>query len=166
MFSYQKNKLAKFSILAFFVLVTFFVISKLYNYNVVGKLNGIDVTQVRSESVEPLSHSNLIVSFWGAWCRACANDHHLLMDLASQGIPMVGVNMMDIKSDSEQWLLSRGNPYVLHIDDTDGSISKQNGIGGAPVFLVVNTEGELLFRHEGVLTEPVVKLLAKEYFSM
>lgn len=93
-----------------------------------------------------------VVNFWGSWCVACREEHAVLERLsAEQGVALLGVNHLDKREDALRWLDYFGNPYETSLFDEDGRIGAALGIEALPVTLVIDTEGEIRYRHLGVL---------------
>ncbi|ETI58203.1 DsbE family thiol:disulfide interchange protein [Marinomonas profundimaris] len=101
-----------------------------------------------------------LINFWGTWCPACHLEHPFLIELADQGIPILGIDYKDNKSRAEQWLAQKGNPYESVLMDEMGHFGVDMGVTGAPETFVVDGSGLIVYRHQGVInTEnwPVIK---------
>lgn len=73
-----------------------------------------------------------LVNVWGTWCISCRVEHPFLVELASKGVSILGVNYKDDNDAALKWLNDLGNPYVFSIDDEDGVLSMDLGVTGAP----------------------------------
>ena len=65
----------------------------------------------------------------------------MLMQLSQQGVTMVGVNYRDDLSDALGYLNDHGDPFVLSIQDGDGTLALDLGLTGAPETFVVDGDG-------------------------
>ena len=106
-----------------------------------------------------------LVNIWGSWCQACDVEHGLLLDIASSGIAIVGVNYKDEDNAARRWLAARGNPYEINIVDRDGLLAIDLGVTGAPETFVVNADGIIVFKHVGVLRENIWETIKSTYFG-
>ena len=98
-------------------------------------------------SLPMLSDTSIILTneqlpnVWGSWCPTCVAEHPMLMQLSQQGVTMVGVNYRDDLSDALGYLNDHGDPFVLSIQDGDGTLALDLGLTGAPETFVVGGDG-------------------------
>lgn len=93
-----------------------------------------------------------LVNVFASWCEACKREHPFLMDLAKRNIaPLHGLNFKDKPADAQAWLDRRGDPYTRTGADIEGRVGKDWGIKGIPVTFVVDSRGETVYKHLGVL---------------
>ena len=103
-------------------------------------------------SAAALGEEPRVVNFWGSWCVACREEHAVLQRLSEeQGIALLGVNHLDTREDALRWLDYFGDPYVTSLFDEDGRIGAALDIEALPVTLVIDADGEIRYRHLGVL---------------
>lgn len=92
-----------------------------------------------------------LLNVWASWCQACVQEQVFLMDLADQGVPIVGLNYKDKPADARHWLKEWGNPYQEVLEDLQGRVAMDLGVYGAPETFVIDAQGKILYRHVGVL---------------
>jgi cytochrome c biogenesis protein CcmG/thiol:disulfide interchange protein DsbE len=112
---------------------------------------GNDQLVTRREVVGEVALFNV----WATWCISCRVEHPYLGQLASQGVPIYGINYKDDDADAIKWLQQLGDPYRLSIVDAEGSLGLDLGVYGAPETYVVDREGIIRYRHVGVIDERV-----------
>ena len=118
------------------------------------------------------SFNNQVVLFnvWASWCAACSQEQVLLLKLASEGVPIYGLNYQDDPKAAKQWLMSWGNPYRMIASDRDGRLAIDLGVYGAPETFLIDKKGVIRYKHIGILTEsiwnkkivPIKKILEAE----
>jgi cytochrome c biogenesis protein CcmG/thiol:disulfide interchange protein DsbE len=96
-----------------------------------------------------------LFNVWATWCISCRVEHPYLGQLASQGVPIYGINYKDEDAAALKWLQQLGDPYRLSIVDAEGSLGLDLGVYGAPETYVVDREGVIRYRHVGVIDERV-----------
>jgi cytochrome c biogenesis protein CcmG, thiol:disulfide interchange protein DsbE len=96
-----------------------------------------------------------LLNVWATWCPACAEEHAYLMQLASTGTAIFGVNYKDDDNAARRWLAAKGNPYRLNIVDRDGRLGLDLGVTGAPETYVLDGEGVVHMRYQGPVDERV-----------
>lgn len=106
-----------------------------------------------------------LVNVWGTWCVACELEHKLLLEIASQGIRIVGLNYKDNPNEARRWLQHRGDPYEFNIVDPEGRLGIELGVYGAPSTFVLDSDGTIIDKHVGQLTKPSWLVLRDTYFS-
>lgn len=92
-----------------------------------------------------------LLNVWGSWCYYCKAEHPLLMELAAQEIPIVGLNYRDNAQSATEFLHRAGNPFTLVIEDGKGTLAMQLGVDGAPETYLVDRHGVIRYRHSGAL---------------
>lgn len=111
------------------------------------KLVSLETGQLLTQ--EDLPKQAYLINFWGTWCPACHVEHPFLVELAEQGVTLVGVDYKDEKALAEQWLAEKGNPYSMILMDELGHFGVDLGVTGAPETFVVNSYGDIVYRHQG-----------------
>jgi len=109
---------------------------------------------------EDLPDGPYLINFWGTWCPACHLEHSFLVELADEGVIIIGIDYKDEKNLAQQWLAQKGNPYVNVLMDEIGHFGVDMGVTGAPETFVVDRSGMIVYRHQGVINAqnwPVIK---------
>lgn len=91
-------------------------------------------------SVQDLPKTPYILNVWGSWCITCRIEHPFLLQMASQGVPIVGVNYKDETTDALHYLNENKDPFVLNVQDS-GAYGIELGLTGAPESFVVDSKG-------------------------
>ncbi|MBC6403857.1 MAG: DsbE family thiol:disulfide interchange protein [Hyphomonadaceae bacterium] len=98
-----------------------------------------------------------LVNVFGSWCMACVQEHPKLMELSGSGVNIIGINWRDSRSKGLQWLDTHGNPYARVIYDPYSRLAIDLGITGAPETFVVDRDGNIRYRHVGIVSDDVWK---------
>lgn len=109
---------------------------------------------------EDLPDGPYLINFWGTWCPACHLEHPFLIELADEGVIIIGIDYKDEKNLAQQWLVQKGNPYANVLMDEIGHFGVDMGVTGAPETFVVDRSGMIVYRHQGVINAqnwPVIK---------
>lgn len=104
---------------------------------------------------EVIDGKPVLFNVWGSWCVSCRIEHPYLLELANQGITIVGVNYLDNREKAEQWLNELGNPYRINLFDNQGRLGADLGVIGAPETYVINAAGQVVARHRGIIDQEV-----------
>lgn len=118
---------------------------------------------------EDLKGQVILMNVWATWCPSCRAEHGYLVELAKNGVPIVGLNYKDERSAALAWLERLGNPYTVNIFDPEGKLGFDLGVYGAPETYLIDKKGYVRFRHVGVVDattwtqvlEPLYKKLSK-----
>jgi cytochrome c biogenesis protein CcmG/thiol:disulfide interchange protein DsbE len=75
-------------------------------------------------------------------------------------LPVYGLNVpdpdvADPRADALRWLAPRGDPFVFSAVDTDGRVSVDWGVYGAPETFLLGRDGTVLHKRVGQLTPDV-----------
>ncbi len=97
-----------------------------------------------------------LVNIWATWCVGCRQEHAFLVALSERGeIPIYGLNWRDQRPAALTWLRELGNPYAATGFDPDGSAGIDWGAYGAPETFLIGSNGIVLQKHAGPLSEAV-----------
>lgn len=94
----------------------------------------------------------VLVNFFASWCAGCRVEHPVLMQLAQQGVEIIGIDYKDTDADGAQWLQRHGNPYRLVAADRLGAAGLDWGVYGVPETYVLGPDGTILFKQIGPVT--------------
>ena len=106
----------------------------------------------KNKTVADIKGQVHLVNVWGTWCISCRVEHPFLVELAKQGVRIVGINYKDDNDAALKWLDDLGNPYVFSVDDEDGILSMDLGVTGAPETFIVDATGTIRHKHQGPIT--------------
>lgn len=98
-----------------------------------------------------------LINIWGSWCYYCKQEHALLLELAKQGVQIVGLNYRDKRQNALEYLQHWGNPFLFNIDDSRGKLAMRLGVDGAPETYVVDKYGVIRYRQSGALDRKIIE---------
>jgi len=104
---------------------------------------------------ESLTGRPALLNVWATWCYSCRVEHPYLLELASSGVTIIGLNYKDDASAARKWLERLGDPYLMTISDPEGTLGLDIGVYGAPETYVIDAQGVIRHRHVGVVDETV-----------
>jgi len=97
-----------------------------------------------------------LVNFWASWCGPCRIEHPNLMELSSLGIPIIGLNYKDSPDNALNFIGQLGNPYSKSLA-VEGRMALNWGVYGVPETYLIDSNGKILMRAAGPLTQRVIK---------
>jgi cytochrome c biogenesis protein CcmG/thiol:disulfide interchange protein DsbE len=99
-----------------------------------------------------------VLNVWASWCAPCQQEHPLVIDLAKRTrVPVYGLNYKDQPGNARAWLQRLGDPYAATLIDFDGRVGIDWGVYGVPETFVIDTKGQVRYKHIGPLTERAVR---------
>ena len=97
-----------------------------------------------------------LLNVWGTWCASCYIEHPFLVELAkNKTIDIVGINHKDDRDAAIAYLKKYEDPFVMNLFDPKGRMGINLGVYGAPETFLVGKDGQIKYRHVGVLDERV-----------
>lgn len=120
----------------------------------------LKITDLREDSaptLEDLQADGIkLVNFWASWCGPCRAEHPLLEAMADDGMNLIGINYKDLEDNALGFLAELGDPFTKIGADTTGRTGLEWGVYGVPETFVIDSEGKVLYRHPGPLTQRVL----------
>ena len=105
---------------------------------------------------DDLAEGRYVVNVFASWCIPCRAEHPMLMELAAEGVPIMGLNYKDHVVDAKEFLAELDDPYYKIGSDISGRVGIDWGVSGVPeTFIIV--DGHIVDQHIGPLTEAVIK---------
>lgn len=92
-----------------------------------------------------------ILNVWATWCVSCQMEHPTLMQIAAEGVPIIGVNYKDYRESAQKYLELHGNPFQFTVFDGNGDFGLDLGVYGAPETYLLDKAGNIRYRYIGVL---------------
>jgi len=99
-----------------------------------------------------------LINFFASWCAPCKAEHHLFFEIKKENpeLFVLGIAHKDDLEDSKKYLKEYGDPYSFVGLDQDGKIGFEFGVFGLPETFIVNNNGQIIFKHVGVLTKKII----------
>ncbi len=116
------------------------------------------LTDLQSDKVitdRDLRGKVILINVWATWCVSCRMEHPYLLQLAKQGVDIVGLNYKDDDQKAKAWIQDLGNPYQMVIADRAGGLGLDLGVFGAPESFLVDKDGIIRHKRVGVIDERV-----------
>ena len=102
----------------------------------------------------------LLVNFFASWCVPCIVEHDFLFKLKKQKpIKIYGINYKDNIENLEVWLEKLGNPYAKIGIDKTGTTGIDWGVNGIPESFLIDQNGIIKHKINGVIDEKQIKIL-------
>ena len=92
-----------------------------------------------------------LVNFWASWCPPCHAEHPKLLEMAAEGMPIIGVNFKDNAGPAAGYLTSDGNPFQAVAFDPKGRTAIDWGVSAPPETFILDAKGTVLYRFAGPL---------------
>ena len=102
----------------------------------------------------------VLVNFFASWCIPCIVEHDFLFKLKKQKpIKIYGINYKDNIENLEVWLKKLGNPYAKIGIDKTGTTGIDWGVNGIPESFLIDQNGIIRHKINGVIDEKQIKIL-------
>lgn len=99
----------------------------------------------------------ILVNFWASWCGPCRAEHPQLNQLASEGVPIYGINYKDTEAKAQAFLTELGNPFARLAADPSGRTGLDWGLYGVPETYVIAGDGTVVKRFAGPISVSILE---------
>ena len=108
---------------------------------------------------DDINNKITLINFFASWCLPCKTEHPFLMDLKNNfpKLIILGFDHKDKKEEAVKFLSDNGNPYTFVGMDPDGTIGLEFGVFGLPETYLINSSGDIVYKHTGPLSKKVIK---------
>lgn len=93
----------------------------------------------------------VLVNFWASWCPPCRAEHPNLMQLAAEGVKIVGINFGDQEADALKYLEGASNPFVAIAYDPNRRTAVDWGVAAPPETFILRGDGTVAYKFIGPL---------------
>jgi thiol-disulfide isomerase/thioredoxin len=119
------------------------------------------ITLLDGGSVEIADYEGqvLLVNFWASWCPPCRAEMPELQAYYDQyqdnGLALLMINSGEAEDTARSFIQQSGFTFPVGIDPTN-RISDNYGINALPITLVYDQDGEIVYRHSGLISRAVL----------
>ena len=95
----------------------------------------------------PLDHpligqgAPVLINFWFSTCAPCRAEHPVLMEMAADGLALIGVNRDVSTEDAAAFLEDLGDPFAAHLRDPADQIAERFAVEAWPTSILVAGNG-------------------------
>jgi cytochrome c biogenesis protein CcmG/thiol:disulfide interchange protein DsbE len=108
-----------------------------------------------SLSLAALRGRPVVLNFWASWCLSCRDEARILeagWQTHRPAVAFVGVAVEDEENAARAFIARYGKTYYLG-PDAEGTIALDYGIHGVPETFFLGSDGRIVSRHIGPLSE-------------
>lgn len=122
--------------------------------------SGITLLDGSTVTLDDYKGQTVLVNFWASWCPPCRAEMPLLDAYYEQhrdeGFVMIAVNSREPASTARSFIEQTGFGFPVGLDE-DGRLTREFGVNGLPVTIVYGPDGEVAYRHGGLITADVLE---------
>ena len=129
----------------------------------------INLNSLKNDKLDQSNFKNeiILVNFFASWCVPCIVEHDFLFELKKQKpIKIYGINYKDNIKNLEIWLEKLGNPYSKIGIDKTGITGINWGVNGIPESFLIDQNGIIKHKVNGVINEKQIKILLTKIESL
>jgi cytochrome c biogenesis protein CcmG/thiol:disulfide interchange protein DsbE len=106
----------------------------------------------------------VLVNFWGSYCAPCKVEHPLLIEMAKEGVEILGILYHDPEPEEARTYLARaGNPFAAIGVDYPGEVFVGFGAAGVPESFLLDANGQIVKSHRSNFTPESARAFIDAY---
>jgi cytochrome c biogenesis protein CcmG, thiol:disulfide interchange protein DsbE len=102
----------------------------------------------------------VVLNFWASWCEPCREESPMLerwhRRMAGQGGTVVGVDVLDVTADAQDFIDEYGLSYPM-LKDKDGDALESFGVVAYPETFVIDRDGRITAVRRGPVDEAFMR---------
>jgi cytochrome c biogenesis protein CcmG, thiol:disulfide interchange protein DsbE len=102
----------------------------------------------------------VVLNFWASWCEPCREESPLLdrwhKRMAGKGGTVLGVDVLDVTSDAEDFIDEYGLSYPM-LKDKDGDALESFGVVAYPETFVIDRDGRITAVRRGPVDDAFMR---------
>lgn len=126
-------------------------------------------TEEKTQNISQWQGKTLVINFWATWCQPCLKEIpefvQLQTQFAAKNVQFIGIAIDELPAVAHFKDAAKMNYPVLVASEWEGfNLSQQlgNSANTVPYTIVVNPEGQIIYRHAGVVKkEDLLAVIAK-----
>ena len=131
-----------------------------------------DPTGKRVSLKELTAKGPVLIDFWATWCKPClqALKHieQVNLDFSPKGLQVIGISVDNSRSQKKVLPFIKGSNYTFTVlFDPDMSVRRSFGGTEVPMTLLLDTNGEIVYKHLGYLPgdENAIRAAVEQFFA-
>ena len=111
----------------------------------------ITLETLARETARAPQEGRTLINFWATWCTPCLAEHPYLLEMADNGLNIVGVAYRDNPQRIKMYLARAGDPFSTVYLDPNGEGMDAYQTLGVPESFLIDVNGKVLARISGAL---------------
>lgn len=107
----------------------------------------------------------VVILFWTTWCPMCPSElkdlNNAYLQLAKDGIEILAINSGELPDEVNSFVKSYYLAFRVLLDK-DTSVTQSYGVQGFPLYVLINRDGEIVFKDTYLPIEKYKALLLNE----
>lgn len=116
-------------------------------------------TSGQTITIEDLRGKPVMINFWATWCPPCREEMPLIESVYEQNssrLNMIGVSVDQSSQDVSRFIDKENITFPIVIDNDQMNLQRKFGVQGFPTTYFINSEGELIATHVGLLEPEMI----------
>ena len=116
-------------------------------------LNGKDILSGNQLALSDYNKKFVLLDFWGPWCSPCLKASPQLSALADKypsSLQLIGIASDKDSLNVAKYLRENNIKYPNIYESLEGALSQKYAVRGYPTFILIDPDGKIIFRADGL----------------